>query len=81
MIKERSGEEATGRAFEMPGDFNFAFGVAVLTMLLQTVALIAELFRFTDSRALISGTVPRLLVLIEICLLTNLIGLWLRKPS
>jgi hypothetical protein len=76
MIKERS-----GRSYDKPADFNFAFGVAVSAALIHSFALAAELYRAAESRSLISGSVTRLLLLIELCLLVNVAGLWARKAT
>jgi hypothetical protein len=81
MFNERLGDEVAGRAAELPRDFNFALGVAALSALLHTSALAAEFYSSYESRALTSGIVPRLLVLIEVCLLVNVAGLWARRPS
>lgn len=62
-----------------PKDFYIAFGVAGLTVLTHTCALIDEFARATGSGVLTSPTVPRLLLFIGLSLLVNVAGLWARK--
>jgi K+ transporter len=82
MMKEGLSVRTTGRTYARPRDFNLALGIAVLATLLHTVALASELFTAVESRAIITtSTIPRLLVLIELCLLINVAGLWVRKTA
>lgn len=64
-----------------PRDYQFAFGFALLAVLLHTYALIAEFGRVSGSVTLNASLVPLLLVLIESGLLLNVAGLWLRKAA
>jgi hypothetical protein len=81
MMKERAAQSAPGTVYDRPGDFNFALGVAVLALLVHTFALVGELYRVAESRSLISSSISRLFVLIELCLLINVAGLWVRKTA
>ena len=75
-------ESATGRhGVRLPRDFHFALGFAVLAALLHTSALLAELVRASGSNALTSPVIPQLFLLIELGLLVNVAGLWLRKVT
>jgi hypothetical protein len=64
-----------------PRDFHFAFGFALLAVLLHTCALVVEFGRAAESVTLNSSTVPLLLLLMELGLLLNVAGLWLRKAA
>ena len=67
--------------FHPPKDFYFAFGLAVLAALLHTYALLVEFSRAAEFRGLTSRTVAYWLLVIELGLLLNVVGLWLRKGA
>jgi hypothetical protein len=62
-------------------DFYFAFGFALLTLVLQTCALVAEVTRASQSKVLVVPTLPYIFLIIELCLAVNVVGLWLRKAA
>ena len=62
-------------------DFYSAFGVAILVLLLHTYTLIVEFSRASEVEAFTSHTVSPLLLIIELCLLLCVAGLWTRKVA
>ena len=66
---------------QQPRDFHFAFGFALLTVLLHTWALVAELTSAAESITLNSSSVPLLFLLAEFGLLLSVAGLWFRKTA
>ncbi|PYS81504.1 MAG: hypothetical protein DMF67_16510 [Acidobacteria bacterium] len=81
MIEEGLSRRASGKRYIKPRDFGFAFGVAVFAAALHTIALALELFRAAESHALTASTVTRVLILIELCLLVTVAGLWARRVA
>jgi hypothetical protein len=62
-------------------DFCFAFALAVLATSLHSWALVAEFSMTADFTTLTSPTILYFYLLIELGLLVNLLGMWLRTPS
>lgn len=60
-------------------DFYFAFGVAVLSLVLHTSTLIVEISAASEVEILTQRTVPPLFLIIELCLFVCVAGLWMRK--
>lgn len=80
----RTGAEARTKGSvreHYPVDFCFAFGFAVLALVLQTCALIAEFTRNSQFTTLVSPTIPYIFLMIEVCLAVNVVGLWFRKEA
>jgi hypothetical protein len=82
MVKAGTPERAASRRHEHhPKDFYFAFGFASLAALLHTYAQLTQFTMADDSEILTSSTIPYLFLLIELGLVVNLFGLWLRKAA
>jgi prolipoprotein diacylglyceryltransferase len=64
-----------------PGDFHFALGVALLAAVLNTYALALEFAEAGEFRTLNSPTIPYIFLVIELGLLVNVAGLWVRKTA
>ncbi len=77
-----SHKRATNRFhYQQPRDFHVALWFAALLLLLHTYAQVAEFRKAAEFTALTSSTIPFLFLLIEIGLLANVVGLWLRKAA
>jgi hypothetical protein len=73
---------ADGFHADQPKDFYFALGLAALLVLLHTYAYFTELAGGSAGvGTLNSPTIPYLYLLIDLGLLFNVFGLWLRKPA
>ena len=80
MIEAALGNGALARThYQRPKDFHLALGVATLAVLLNTCALVTEFLRAAQSEISASPAVPRLLILVELCLVANVIGLCMRR--
>ncbi len=64
-----------------PGDFHVALGVAILAVVLHTYAQVSEFAKASELRTLNSPTIPYIFLIIEIGLLVNVVGLWVRKTA
>lgn len=82
MIEARRYNRSLGGVSSQPArDFNFALGFAVLTLLLHSYTQVVELTRISELSTLTSQTIPWVFIVIEIGLLINVIGLWLRRAG
>jgi hypothetical protein len=62
-------------------DVYFTAVFALLTLLLQTYALIAEATRASQAQVLVAPTIPYIFLIVELCLTVNVVALWRRKAA
>lgn len=67
--------------YRRPKDYNFTLAVAALAALLHTYALTAEFTALGRSVTLASPNILILFTLIELGLVANVVGLWLRRAA
>ena len=82
MLEAKMCKLAIGHSsYQQPRDFPFAFCFAVVAALLHAYALFTEFARAAELTTLNSSTIPLLFLLIGLCLIANVAGLWLRKTT
>lgn len=75
-------KRATGRRpGSLPADFYFALGLAIISVIANTYAQIAEFSRVSEFGTLTSSTIAYLYLVIETGLVVNLIGLYHRTAT
>jgi hypothetical protein len=67
--------------YRHPADYYFTLTVAALATLLHTYALAAEVTAIRGSVTLVSPAVLLFLIVIELGLAANVVGLWLRRAA
>ncbi len=80
MFEPECNKRAIGHlSYQRPRDFHIAVGVAVLALLLNTYALVIEVFKTARFETLVSPALPRILLSLELCLLVSAVCLGVRK--
>lgn len=67
--------------YRRPKDYNFTLAFAVLAALLHTYMLVAAFTTFSRSVTLASPGILLLFTIIELGLVANVVGLWLRRVA
>jgi hypothetical protein len=67
--------------YRRPKDYNFTLAFAALAALLHTYALVAELTALRRSVTLASPSILLLFAVVELGLVANMFGLWLRRAA
>lgn len=82
-MAEAGSSSQTQRLFQYrrPKDFYFTLGIAALAALLHTQALLAELTAVRAPMTLVSPAVLIFFAVIEVGLVANVFGLWLRSAA